>query len=421
MGQSVHQIRVHEARKITHPAFPDIAKYWMTVPATDFPRGISTAANARDPVGLNRRVYRDVRDSLEGKASQPGTFDLMNKGITILAVDVKPIDKAKNIHEVTIDDEVGGIVDGAHTAQIIEDAQDADSIPPEQHVEVYIRTNVQGRLTTDISRGLNTSLQVAARSIYNIAGVFDWLKAEIEDEPYAEQFSWKESDVAEYDVRDLVGVLEVFNVIDYPNDAGRHPISAYEKWSLVLDRFASDYEKNSDDLSKSTYYRLRPILKDALVLYDYVRRDFRDFHNKVGGSAGKMNIIEQASAKRGQFEFPFADLEPCDYRLTKGAALPILAAFRNFVAIDPESGEAYWEGGFDHVLDEWRNSGAELVSETAQATKEIGRNPDQIGKNRKHWDNLHMKMQLRVLRSQLLTQRGQAPTVRRVKRTPPRK
>jgi hypothetical protein len=415
MGHSVHQIRVHEARKITHPAFPDIAKYWMTVPASEFPRGMSTAANARDPVGLNRRVYRDVRDSLEGKSAVPGTFDLMNKGITILAVDVKLIDKDKNIYAVTIDDDFGGIVDGAHTAQIIEDAQEGDSIPAEQHVEVYIRTNVQGRLTTDISRGLNTSLQVAPRSIYNIAGVFDWLKEEIEDEPYADQFSWKESDVAEYDVRDLVGVLEAFNVIDYPNDEGKHPISAYEKWSLVLDRFAADYEKNSDDLSDSTYYRLRPILKDALRLYDHVRRDFRDFHNKVGGAAGKMNIIEEASAKRGEFQFPFADLDSCQYRLTKGAALPILAAFRNFVAIDPDTGEAYWEGGFEHVLSEWKNGGPELVAETAQATKEIGRNPDQIGKNRKHWDNLHMKMQLRVLRSQLMRQRRQAQPVSKVK------
>jgi hypothetical protein len=27
--------------------------------------------------------------------------------------------------------------------------------------------------------------------------------------------------------------------------------------------------------------------------------------------------------------------------------------------------------------------------------------PDQLGKSRKHWDNLHMKMQLRLLRARL--------------------
>lgn len=61
MGISVHRIRAHEMRKISHPVFPEIDKYWLTVAAKDLPAGISTAADARDPVGLNRRVYKEVR------------------------------------------------------------------------------------------------------------------------------------------------------------------------------------------------------------------------------------------------------------------------------------------------------------------------------------------------------------------------
>jgi len=407
MGLSVHRVRAFEARKITHPVFPEISKYWLTVPAHEFPRGISTSANARDPVGMNRRVYRDVRQSLEGNTSVPGTFDLMNKGITILAVDVKLIDKQENIYELTIDDENGGIVDGAHTAAIISEAQEGAGIPLEQHVEVYIRTNVTGGLITDIARGLNTSVQVAAKSIYDIDGVFDWLKTAIADEPYAKMFAWKESDSAEYDVRDLVGVLEVFNVFDFPVEEGKHPIAAYEKWSVVLDRFAKDFAANKDNLAGSKYYRLRHLLLGGLALYDHIRRDFYTFHNDGGGAAGKMNIVESANPKRGPFQFLFGGLAPSEYRLTKGPAFPILAAFRNYVEIDETTGEAEWRGGFDAVLAEWKEAGPELVAETFNATKEIGRNPDQIGKARKHWDNLHMKMQLRVLRSQLISQRKQ--------------
>jgi hypothetical protein len=48
----------------------------------------------------------------------------------------------------------------------------------------------------------------------------------------------------------------------------------------------------------------------------------------------------------------------------------------------------------------WREAGSELVEGTYNATKEIGRMPDQVGKNRKHWDNLHMKVQLRLLRAE---------------------
>ena len=120
MSKSVHRICAYDARKISHPISPNIEKYWFTVRAGNFPAGICTAANARDPVGLNRRVYQDVRESLEAKTSQLGTFDLMNKGITILATAVKLVDKGQKIFEIVIDDQKGGIVDGAHTAKIIE-------------------------------------------------------------------------------------------------------------------------------------------------------------------------------------------------------------------------------------------------------------------------------------------------------------
>src|SRR5437899_1457270 len=72
MGKQVHRIIAFDSRKVSHPVFPDIDKYWLTVKATDFPSGISTAANAREPVGLNRLVYRDVRESLEGTGAEPG-------------------------------------------------------------------------------------------------------------------------------------------------------------------------------------------------------------------------------------------------------------------------------------------------------------------------------------------------------------
>lgn len=405
MSKQAHRITAFESRKVSHPVFGTIHKYWLTVKATDFPTGVSTAANAREPVGLNRMVYRDVRASLEGKEATPGSFDLMNKGITILALSVRMVDKEKQVFEVVVDDEAGGIVDGAHTAKIIEMCNADGTTHPEQYVEVFIRTGVEDDLITDIARGLNTGMQVAPKSIYNIDGVFDWLKTEVASKPFENMISWRESDNASYDVRDLICIMEMFNVFDFPNDGGKHPISAYEKWSIPLEKFAKDYEEHAGkNLKNSKYFRLRPILNDALVLYDHIRHDFREIRNEAGGKAGKMNILEEA-AKGRKLEFPFAQLPPNDYRLTKGAAYPMLAAFRNLVTVD-SSGNATWQGGFKSVLRVWSEASSELVDETFNATKEIGRMPDQLGKNRKHWDNLHMKIQLRLLRAQLIAQRA---------------
>lgn len=403
MAKVAHRIVAHEMRKISHPVFPEVAKYWMTVPAANFPSGISTSVNARDPVGLNRRVYRDVKESLLGESSaELGSFDLMNKGITILAEEVKLINKARNEFEIIIDDVEGGIVDGAHTARIISEANLTGAIPAEQHVEVYIRTNITGSMITNIARGLNTSLQVAPKSIYNIDGVFDWLKDEIADESYCKLVSWKESDDGEYDVRDLISVLELFNVFDFDNDEPKQPISAYEKWSKVLDNFAKDFEENRDNsLVGSKYYKLRHLLKDGLVLMDHIRRDFLVMHNQAGGAAGKLNIVEEAPARKGVFDYPFSGLPGTQYRLTKGATYPILNAFRNFVEIDEDTGDACWRGGFKKVLQAWNKLGPDLVAETYRATREIGRNPDTIGKNRQHWVSLHKTVRLAVLQDQL--------------------
>jgi hypothetical protein len=327
----------------------------------------------------------------------------MNKGITILAISVKMVNKEEGLLDVTVDDENGGIVDGAHTARIIEEANKEETTPEEQYVEVYIRTGVSSELVSDIARGLNTGIQVAPKSIYNIDGVFNWLKAEIKGTRYAHRIAWKESDSQDYDVRDLIAVLEVFNIFDFPNDmnGSKHPFSAYEKWSVPLSKFADDYEENKTKLQESKYYRLRELLKEGLALYDHIRHDFREMHNEDGGRAGKLNIIEEASERRGRFDFPFAGLGSAKYRLTKGATFPILAAFRAYVEINPKTGDASWRGGFDNTLRVWNEAGPNLVEETFQLTRDGVRNPDAIGKNRKHWGNLYMRLQVKLLQERL--------------------
>ena len=402
MGTSTHRIRAFQMRKITHPIHKEIDKYWLSVAAKDLPANISTKANARDPRGLNRHVYKEVRSSLEGETADIGTFDLMNKGITILAESVRLINKEQGLYDVLVDDASGGIVDGAHTAKIIWESNNAGTTPDGQYVEVYIRTGVSKPLISEIARGLNTGIQVAPQSIYNKAGHFNWMKKIVEKEPYGKMIAWNESDTGEYDVRDLIGVLEALNIFDFPNDvnASKHPISSYEKWSIPLEKFANDFELHEKNLKNSKYYRLRNLLKDGLVLYDIIRHDFRDMRNNEGGRAGSMKIVEEAVASRGTFDFPFARIKPSQYRLTKGATMPILAAFRSYVT-ENRTGDAEWRGGFERVKQVWKQAGPNLAAETYQLTQDGIRTPDQVGKNRKHWGTLYMRLQVQLLQEKL--------------------
>jgi hypothetical protein len=398
MSTTTHKLRVVEARRVKHPTFPYIEKHTFTVKAADMPSGIRTDANARDPVGLNRRVYREVQESLMNRAGGDGVFDLLNKGITILANKVRRIDDVN--YELEISDGQG-IVDGAHTYKIICDAQDDPSLPDNQHVDIHVRTGVDEELITEISRGLNSGMQVKQHSLDNLAGKFEWIKEELEAEPYCKKIAWSESDKGEYDVRDLIAILEALNIFDFPNDGGAHPVQAYEKWSGPANKFSKDAELSKDDLSKSKYHRLRPILKEALQLYDHIRRDFREIYNDERvGSAGKLDIVDQAR-EGTSFEFPFAGLAPASYRLTKGATYPIFAAFRSKVRYNEKKNSAYWDNGFQSVLELWKAAAPEICRAVKDAIKDIGHKPDQLGKNRGHWSNMHKTVELFILRQAL--------------------
>jgi len=398
-----YRFEVSEARSVRHPTFPNIVKHTFLVPAHLFPRDVPAGSNLREAVGMNRQVYKDVKASLEGKEALPGTFDLLNLGITIIAEDVKVADK--KLFDVLIDDEYG-IANGGHTTQIIYDCQDDDSIAEGQHVEVKIFTGIDGQdshsLRVDIARGQNTGISVQPQSIFELDGAFESLKEIIKDEEWANDVAFKESDKMDIDVRELIAALELMNIIDFPTRDSKHPIAAYEKWSTPLKKFGEDYEDHRNDLTGRKYAAFEPILLDVLKLYDHIRRDFlRVYNETVGGRAGSLRIVEKASASAGRYKFRYANLDEHDQQLTKGAAYPILGAFRNFVVINNETGIAEWLGGFESVMAAWEELSPELVAETKQSIKDIGNAPDSLGKNRNHWANLFKTVRLFVMQQAL--------------------
>lgn len=403
MAVKPYRFEVSEARSVKHPTLPNVYKHTLLVPAHLFPRDVPSGSNLREPVGMNRQVYKDVKASLEGKEARPGTFDLLNLGITIIAEEVNLVEK--KIFDILIDDEYG-IANGGHTTQLIYDCQDEDSIAEGQHVEVKVITGIDGpdshTLRVDIARGQNTGISVQPQSIFELDGAFDSLKEIIKDEEWAGDVAFKESDRKDIDVRELIAALELMNVTDFPPREAKHPISAYEKWSTPLKKFGEDYEEHRDDPNARKYAAFEPILLDTLKLYDHIRRDFlRVYNETIGGRAGNLRIVEKASGSTVRYRFRYAKLDDHEQRLTKGATYPILGAFRNFVQINKDTGLAEWQGGFENVMESWKLLAPLLVSETKLAIKDIGNAPDSLGKNRNHWANLFKTVRLHVVEQAL--------------------
>lgn len=403
MAIKSYRFEVAEARSFRHPQFPTIQKHIFLIPAASLPKGIPEKANLREATGMNRAVYKDVRESLRGREALPGSFDLLNLGITIIGEEVHAVEK--RVFEVTIDDEYG-IANGGHTARLIWECQDDNTIADGQHVEVKILTGVEGpeqhTLRIDIARAQNTGIAVKAQSIFELDGAFSGIKRVIEPFDWKNDVAYKESDSKDFDVREMIAALELMNVIDFPNRSGKHPISAYEKWSVPLKKYGDDFEEHRQNPANRKYGKIEPLLPEILALYDIIRRDFlRVYHDEVSHHAAKLKIVEEAGAKAGKFYFRFAGLEPHPRRLTKGAAYPILAAFRNYVRLNQETQAAEWVGGFEHVKDVWRAVAKDLVLETREAVKSIGNAPDALGKNRNHWSNLYRAVENFFLREEI--------------------
>ncbi len=398
-----YRFEVSEARSFKHPHFSNIQKHVFLAKASKLPKNIPDKANLREATGMSRTVYRDVRASLQGKEALPGTFDLLNLGITIIAEDVKAIEK--RIFDVFIDDEYG-IANGGHTAKLIWECQDDDTIAEGQHVEVRIITGVEGpdehTLRVDIARAQNTGIAVRPESVLELDQAFQGIKDVIAPFVWSSNVAYKESDPQDIDVRELICAMEVMNVIDFPNRGGKYPISAYEKWSTPLKNFGTDFNSHRDNLTERKYAKLEQLLPEILHLYDLIRRDFLRVRGEIIGQKGAIPAyIEVAGSKSEDFEFPFGGLDPHNKRLTKGAAYPILGAFRNYVRINADTGRAEWDGGFEHVKSVWAAVAPDLFNDTHATVKEIGPAPNVLGKNRNHWASLYKTVENYHLREQL--------------------
>ena len=373
------------ARRLPDPVFDTISRHVMLVNARDVPKGLPMDPNARIP-NVRKRVYREVEKSLLNMdETEPGTFHLKHKGVTMLAQTVEQNKDNQNEYEIVF--EPGqGIVDGGHSYELIRRHIDAGDLPEEQFVKFEILTNVPAAWIADIAGGLNTSVQVEPMSLDHLAGKFNWIKAQLDGEPYADKIAWKENETGDLDARDVISILTCFNIELFPNTKDEQPVVAYEKKSKALQLFEDN---------QASYKKLAPLLTNILNLHDVIRKDSRDHHNEQGGKFGALSFVEARERGEG-FEFPFTG-EHGKFRLMNGALYPMLAAFRWMVEVDKKSGNLKWRGGYNAVLKRWNDSAAELMKATATASSELGRNPNAIGKSRNHWANLHARVAMRDL------------------------
>jgi len=383
------------ARRLPDPNFgktTQLQHHIFLVNARDLPADLPLEANARRP-NTRKQVYREVRESLLDETGEKGSFHLKNKGIVIVADSVTQKPGAADEYSIRLNRTSQGILDGGHTYKLIMDAQAKGELPEDQYVFIHVRTGVPNEWVAEISRGLNTSVQVQDMSLDNLAGKFTWLKDELRGHDFFGKLAWSENDDGVFSARDIIALMYLFNVRLFPGSEA-HPIAGYEKKSEALRVFEE---------ADATFRMMKPILTDILYLHDWIAFTAAPFYNKgaqrlgIKGRGAALSFVKQPTRK--PFEAVFLDTaEKFESRLEDAALFPILAAFRVFIVQDAATGKMKWSGGFSAVRRAWEDLAYELMKATYNTSLEVGRAKNAIGKSRLHWDGIYQKVENYKLR-----------------------
>jgi hypothetical protein len=386
----------------------NIVRHVFDVPASKIDAkalGALDGPNPRIP-GIKKGPAKRLRESLEGlEAANVGAFHLAHGGVRGL---IKRFEKVNDttyraVFEVNTGRKAqeDGIANGLHTIAVVEKAVEEGQIPGGQYLTFTLIENVDRELVPYIGEGLNTSIQVNEESIIDLAGAFDPFKESLADKSYANEIGWHENEPGQYDARDVFSVLNSLNVARYPNDnKDRSPIESYEKQSLVIKAFGKELQDRKKG-ERTSFESMIPILSDALYLYDWIGYDAGNRYKAANpeGSPGGLAIMEKRVGRdniaiENVWSFPFisegkSDTVRATYRLAKGARFAMLAAFRVFVEVNPDTGDMEWAGGFDAVLRAWQAIGGEMMMTAKDVSQAVNYNPQAVGKNRPFWRQLH--------------------------------
>lgn len=384
-------IRAHEARRLHDPNTLNAVEHVFTVNVLDLPN-LPLGSNPREQ-NPNKEIYRDVRDSLLNENGSDNAFLGKNLGIYACAEEV--VKHSDDEYEIkfsegdTILDGKDGVINGGHTASIIWSNQEQlrekleQGEEMKQFVKLHVRVGYPRDMLAEMAGTLNTTLQVQEYSLAEHKSKFNWIHQAIAGKPYENEIAFKENVPAPYYVTDVLAMLDLFNIDEYPNDGGKHPTGAYREKTAVLKRYLKD---------QTPFKRLEPILNDILVLHDTIACEGKDKYNEYtrnqpGRQRGGGGHTEWVNTrKRGEFDFPFIQKHGKS-RIDRAAIYPAMAAFRWMVK--DNGSKAKWKGGFSAVETAWQSVGPEMMKMTQDTSVENARKTLAIGKSATHYNALH--------------------------------
>ncbi|MDU6428842.1 MAG: AIPR family protein [Clostridium perfringens] len=360
-------------------------KYVCYVHIDDIPEGIPMATNPREQK-LTTSVAKEIEKSL---MSNDGEFHLKNRGIVISAAKVTYNTKNSEMELILDDPYEHGNIDGGHTYKICLEHKGQGL---EQFVQFEIMVGVED-IIEPLAEARNTSSQVDAKSLAELAEKFEPIKDAIGGMPFFNRIAFKQnqqlkingSNVKMIDAREIVAIISMMDKLNYSSD--NHPTHAYSSKAKVLELYLEDYEY---------YQKFSNIAIDIFDLYDEIERDFPYAYNEFGGRYGakkysgyKEKDGEILTVGKAKFS-----LEPLKYKVPDGLMYPVISAFRALVGYNEATNKYFWKKCPIEVYQSIRGN---LVNKIMKYTDTIGNNPNATGKDSNAWDLLYMTVERQLI------------------------
>ncbi|ATI73950.1 AIPR family protein [Mesoplasma florum] len=324
---------------------------------------------------LEQRVSLGIKESLN---KNPEHFHNKNKGILFSAENIT-YNNLNNTAIISFDDrELHGNIDGGHTMKIILE----NDFDLESYVFVEVITGIKDTSEiVELAMARNKNVQVDTKSIAelekkfaSIQNLFKTKNASFKDNIIYKMNEGKENSDKNIDIRDVVSILNIFNLDLYNNSpSSLPPIQSYTSKEASLRKFL-----NLTDIDRSIS-KFENIILDIFKLYDEIEFTFAKTVNSTGKRYGARKY---SSIKKGQITCYGKRKMEENSNVPKGILFPLIGSFRCLIEQDLKTEKYYWKTDPFLVWKELRKS---LVL-TIMDDNEI--NPEYIAKSKNIWDSL---------------------------------
>lgn len=283
-----------------------------------------------------------------------------------------------------------GNIDGGHTYKIVCEHK-GDGL--DQYVQFEVMTGVED-IIEDLARARNTSVQVDEKSMAELAKKFEPIKEGLEGMPFYKRIAFKQNQIERgengkkklkmIDAKDVVAIIGMFDISKFGSN--EQPTAAYSSKNKMLQIYLQNPEH---------YRKFVNIAPDIFDLFDAVETEFADAYNETGGRYGRKKYSGYKDGKVvGMSKFCQNNIY---YKIPDGMLYPVVAAFRNLVVNNDDTGKYEWYNGEEPVV-VWERCKQEIVDKVMKFATSIGDNPNAVGKDSTSWDLAYMTVMTAMMK-----------------------